>query len=200
MRTFVWLSGVATAVLLVSPASTWTQQNDPQSQVQPTTAPQQESLAETARKAREQRKEAPKSVKTFTNDNLPSEGGISTVGENAGTASTAASTSPAAQQQGSPGGTPNDEKSWRARFGELHHKLDQDQANLEVMQRELGVLNTQYYSDPTKTMQQELTRSDINDKTSDIDKAQAQVDADKQAIADAEDALRKSGGDPGWSR
>ncbi len=30
------------------------------------------------------------------------------------------------------------------------HKLAQDQADLDVMQRELGVLNVQYYSDPVK--------------------------------------------------
>jgi hypothetical protein len=44
------------------------------------------------------------------------------------------------------------------------------------------------------------TSCDINDKTADIDKMQAQVDADRRAIADAEDELRKSGGDPGWAR
>jgi hypothetical protein len=199
MRTSVRLSWIALAALLAFPVSTWTQQNNPsasQSQVQPPPAPQPESLAEAARKARDQKKEAPKSVKTFTNDNLPTEGGISTVGEKPGTASTAT----AAQEKNAPAGTANDEKSWRARFKDLHHKLEQDQANLELMERELGVLNMQYYSDPNKTMQQELTRSDINNKTSDIDKMRAQVDADKQAIADAEDELRKSGGDPGWAR
>jgi hypothetical protein len=68
------------------------------------------------------------------------------------------------------------------------------------MQRELGVLDVQNYSDPVKAMQQEMTRSDINQKTADIDAKSKQIDADKQAIADAEDDLRKAGGDPGWSR
>ena len=34
----------------------------------------------------------------------------------------------------------SDEDKWRARFDKLRHKLEQDQADLEVMQRELGVL------------------------------------------------------------
>jgi hypothetical protein len=45
-----------------------------------------------------------------------------------------------------------------------------------------------------------LTRGDINAKTAKIDAGKQAVEADKQAISDAEDELRKSGGDIGWSR
>ena len=58
----------------------------------------------------------------------------------------------------------------------------------------------QYYNDPNKAMEQNLTRSDINEKTAKIEAAKQQVEADKQALADAEDQLRKSGGDIGWAR
>ena len=68
------------------------------------------------------------------------------------------------------------------------------------MQRELGELNLQYYSDPMKAMQQELTRSDINAKTDKIDAKKKEIEADEQAISDAEDDLRKAGGDSGWAR
>jgi hypothetical protein len=206
MRTFLWLSAFTAAVLLLSPARTWTQQNDqpsPQSQTPSQTEErplaQQESVADAARRARERKKEAPRNVKTFTNDNLPTAGGISTVGGTAGAPSASASTADATGK-GAAGPTPNDEKAWRGRFQALHRKLEQDQANLDVMQRELAQLNVQYYDDPNKAMQQGYTRGDINDKTADIDKMQAQVDADRRAIADAEDELRKSGGDPGWAR
>jgi len=91
MRTFLWLSAFTAAVLLLSPARTWTQQNDqpsPQSQTPSQTEErplaQQESVADAARRARERKKEAPRNVKTFTNDNLPTAGGISTVGGTAG--------------------------------------------------------------------------------------------------------------------
>ena len=49
-------------------------------------------------------------------------------------------------------------------------------------------------------MQQQLTRDDINKKTADIDAKTEQIEADQQAIDDAEDDLRKAGGDPGWAR
>jgi len=49
-------------------------------------------------------------------------------------------------------------------------------------------------------MQQDLTRGDINKKTGDIEAKQKQIEADQQAIADAEEQLRKSGGDSGWAR
>jgi chromosome segregation ATPase len=200
MRRIVWL---AAAAMLAVPASALCQQADQgpaaapqdQSQAQAAPAPQQESLAEAARKAREQKKETPKSAKTFDNDNIPSQGGISSVGE--GTAAPSAGNEAA---QGAAAKPANDEKSWRDKFAALRHKLEQDQADLDVMQRELGVLNTQFYTDPTKAMQQQLTRSDINNKIADIDKKKAQIEADQQAISDAEDQLRKSGGDPGWAR
>jgi hypothetical protein len=163
-----------------------------------------DSLAEAARKAREAKKEqAQGAAHVFDNDSIPKQGGVSSVGAAddassvAGDASaTGANPAPAA------GGTPgaNDEKSWRETFAKLHHKLEQDQAALDVMQRELGVLDVQYYNDPNKAMQQNLTRSDINTKTAKIDAGKLQVEADKQAISDAEDQLRKSGGDIGWSR
>jgi hypothetical protein len=162
-----------------------------------------DSLAAAARKAREQ-KPPTKTVRTFDNDTIPKQGGVSAVGPSddapvdatnaGGTANGAAA--PAAG--GAPNG--NDEKSWRELFARLRHKLEQDQDNVTVSQRELGVLDVQYYNDPVKSMQQGLTRSDINSKTAKIEAAKQQVEADKQAISDAEDQLRRAGGDIGWSR
>jgi hypothetical protein len=163
-----------------------------------------DSLAAAARKAREQKKEqAQAKPREFDNDNIPKQGGVSAVGQTAdaatdGTTSAAASNAAAAPVSGVPG--PNDEKGWRDMFGKLRHKLEQDQDSVSVMQRELGVLDVQYYNDPVKGMQQGLTRSDINAKTAKIDAAKQQVEADKQAISDAEDQLRRAGGDIGWSR
>jgi chromosome segregation ATPase len=201
------LSWAAAAAILAIPASGWCQQSDPQGGQQagqsnaapaaPATtqapAPQQESIAEAARKAREAKKEAPKATKVFTNDDIPGAGGLSTVGEakdgkegDAGAADKDASA--------------NGEKAWREKFATLRAKLAHDQEDLSVMQREIGVLDVQNYSDPVKAMQQELTRDDINKKAADIDAKTQQIKADQQAIDDAEDDLRKSGGDSGWSR
>jgi hypothetical protein len=205
--------GVAAAVLSFMPASGFayqqnqSQQNQQQSVAQPTpqsqpaaqtsqAAPaQQDSLAAAARHAREDKKEQPK-AKVFTNDNLPTTGGISSVG------GTAAAGNGASNGKSPTGDAPsgNDEKAWRAKFAQLRHKLEQDQADLEVMQRELGQLDVQYYNNPLKAMQQDLTREDINKKTSAIDAKKQQIEADQQAISDAEGDLRKAGGDSGWAR
>lgn len=196
-----WLA--ALGALLVLPASALCQQQSQaasqgQSQDQTQTpAIQRDSLVAAARRAREQKKDASKPAKVFDNDNLPAQGGISTVGEEpvataGGHAATAATTAGPASS--------NDEKGWRDRFAKLRHNMEQDQTELDVMQREAGVLDLQYYNDPVKAMQQQLTRSDINKKNASIEDAKKKIEADKQAISDAEDELRKAGGDSGWAR
>jgi DNA repair exonuclease SbcCD ATPase subunit len=162
-------------------------------------------LVAAARKAREQKKDQPKPARVFDNDNIPTQGGVSAVGsspagestENGGTAESGGEQA-AAKTTAPPSG--NDEKTWRERFAKLHKKLERDQADLDIMQRELGVLDVQYYNDPMKGMQQGYTRSDINEKTAKIDEKKKQVEADQQALSDAEDELRRSGGDIGWAR
>jgi hypothetical protein len=161
-------------------------------------APQQkESLADAARRAREQKKEASKSARTFDNDSLPSQGGISTVGQSAAPA-VKAGVSPDAAAATAP--APNDERTWRARFTQLRGKLQRDQQDLDVMQRELGVLDVQQYDDPMKALQEKYTRSDINKKSAAIDAKKKEIEADNQAISDAQDELRKSGGDLSWAQ
>jgi hypothetical protein len=168
--------------------------------------PAGDSLAAAARKAREQKKDqAQAASRVFDNASIPKQGGVSSVGASADASTTDANGAPAGDSAGgaaAPGGTPSpsDEKHWRELFAGLRKKQDQDQASLDIMQRELGVLDVQYYNDPNKAMEQNLTRSDINEKTAKIDAAKQQVESDKQAISDAEDQLRKAGGDIGWSR
>ncbi|MGH9701063.1 MAG: hypothetical protein ACRD5R_15150 [Candidatus Acidiferrales bacterium] len=221
MRTILWVG--AAAILLVPASAQCQQQNQapaeqtasaaaPASSTQSPAAAQsqaasasQDPLAAAARRARAEKKEAAKPAKVFTNDNIPSEGGISAVGgAEAGGGETAAAPGGAQSAAAAPaaGGYPSgdDEKGWRALFARLHHKLDQDNAALAIGQRELGVLNMQYYPDPTKAMMQQLTRSDINAKSAKIDEKKKEIDADNQAISDAEDALRQAGGDGGWAR
>jgi hypothetical protein len=155
----------------------------------------QESLADAARKAKARKAQgATKPAKVFTNDDLPSSGGISTVGV-APVDSSDASASAAAPTSEAKG-----EKYWRNKFATLHKKLDQDQSELDIMQRELGVLNLHNYSDPVQAMQQGYSQSDIQKKTDDIEAKKKEIADDQQAITDAEDDMRKAGGDAGWSR
>jgi hypothetical protein len=146
--------------------------------------PHEDSLVAAARKAREQKKDqaGAKPPRVFNNDNIPTAGGVSAVGQNPpevdGTdAAAGAAPAPAA---GTSAGS--DEKTWRKRFADLRKKLEQ------------------YYNDPVKSMQQGYSRSDINEKTDKIEGKKKDIDADEQAIANAEDELQKAGGDPGWAR
>jgi len=164
-------------------------------------------LVAAARKAREQKKDqaGAKPPRVFNNDNIPTQGGVSAVGQqpatdNAdGTDASAAAGSGSAPASGAASAA-NGEKAWRDRFAKLRKKLEQDQADLDIMQRELGVLDVQYYNDPVKGMQQGYSRSDINEKTDKIEAKKKTIEADNQAIADAEDELQRAGGDPGWAR
>jgi hypothetical protein len=200
----LWLAAAAAIVLL--PASGLCQQQDQQSSAPAAQAPakQEDSLAAAARRSREQKKEAQKPARVFDNDTIPTHGGISMVGKSsapdAGNAPGAADAGTAVAPAGGAKSAGNDEKAWRKRFADLRRKLEADQQELEIMQRELGVLDLQNYSDPMKGMQQGLTRSDINEKTAKIEAKKKQITADQQAFSDAEDELRKSGGDPGWAR
>jgi len=218
MRKGLWLA--ATAAIFVLPASALCQQQEAQGQEQQssasqaqsqtssqaaqsaqTPAAQEDSPAAAARRAREQKKDATKPAKVFDNDNIPTKGGVSSVGSSSeSNGSGAEGTDNSAQAAGDGKSSNSSEKQWREKFADLRHALESDQAQLEVMQRELGQLNLQYYDDPVKGMQQDLTRGDINDKTAKIDAMQKKIQADQQAISDAEDDLRKSGGDTGWAR
>ena len=162
-------------------------------------------LVAAARKAREQRKDqaSAKPARVFTNDNIPTQGGVSAVGvapaaDNADGAGAAAAgtAAPASDKPAAAAG----ESAWRERFAHLRKKLEQDQADVDLMQRELGVLDVQYYNDPVKSMQQGYSRSDINEKTDKIEAKKKSIEADEQAITDAEEELQRAGGDPGWAR
>jgi len=202
MRTVRWL--VVVAIFAFPGISRCQQQGQGSSQTSaqaaaPAPPPRQDSLAEAARKAREQHKESAKAAKVFTNDNLPTEG-VSTVGSSSSATPSEAMPAGAAK---APAG--NDEKAWRGRFAALRHKLEQDQAELDVLQREVGVAEVQYYNgDPMKAQQDKTNAQELgaeyNKKVADIDAKKKQVEADQQAISDAEDDLRKAGGDSGWAR
>jgi hypothetical protein len=209
MRKTIWL---ALAALLVIPAAAAAQDNaqpsapaqsSQSSQASQTNsgAAQEDPLAAAARKAREREARAPKATVVYDNDNLPVAGGISTVGktsapEKAGKNQTAAEASPQGDKAAA---------EWRGKFADLRKKLAQDQEELSVLQREAGQQMMQYYGgDPNKAYKDQQNGSPFGQKydqtKSAIDAKQKQVQADQQAISDAEDALRKAGGNPGWER
>jgi hypothetical protein len=202
MRTVIGL--VVVAILAFPGIGRCQQQGQSSSQTSapaatPAPTPQPDSLADAARKAREQHKESTKAAKVFTNDNLPTTG-VSTVGSSsAGTPSEGT----AADATKPPAG--KDEKAWRDKFAALRHKLEQDQTELGVLQREANVDQVQFYNgDPQKAAQDQTSGqplgAEYNKKVADVDAKQKEIEADQQAISDAEDDLHKAGGDPGWAR
>jgi hypothetical protein len=173
-------------------------------------APQQESVAEAARKAREQKKAQPKPGKVITNDDLPAtSGGISIVGTTAPSAekgSAEAVTGAAGKKAGAVGAKGAEEEEvkgeayWRKRFAEARGKLRDAERELDILQRELNLKEMQYYPDPTKALREQYDRKEINTYRQKITDKQGEVEQLRQALSDLEDELRRAGGDPGWSR
>lgn len=170
----------------------------------------QESVAEAARKAREQKKSPAKPGKVITNDELSAvaasgkQPSVVGQGETKGAAETgqgeAKGASTGEQGAGEKKPSESDESRWRKQFAGLYHKLHQAQAELDVLQREWGKLQSQYYSDPQKALQQQNNRSDVNDHQQKIDAKKKEIDQLQQNIASLQDELRRSGGDGSWGR
>ncbi|HJY85467.1 MAG TPA: hypothetical protein VKE24_01400 [Candidatus Acidoferrales bacterium] len=174
-------------------------------------APQQESVAEAARKARQQKKAQPKPGKVITNDDLPATSeGISVVGTpevaSAEKARTEAVTEAGGKKAGPPGAKAAEEEEvkgeayWRKRFAEARRKLRDAERELDILQRELNLKELQYYPDPTKALREQYDRKEINSYRQKITDKQREVDQLRQALSDLEDELRRAGGDPGWAR
>jgi chromosome segregation ATPase len=164
----------------------------PPAQKPPEQKPPQ-SAAEAARKAQEQKKSAPKAKRSFSTDDVASlRGKASSVGAEA--SAPAEGEKPAGTSSG------DDEAAWRAKFTEARGKLAQAEKELDILQRELNLMSQQYYSDPTKAMQEQYERKEINEQRAKIDAKQKEIQQLKQAISDMEDELRKAGKPIGWSR
>lgn len=161
-------------------------------------------VADAARKAREEKKNAPKPKKVFTDDDIaprpqapPSSAQQTPAqGENA-----QASAQGAAGAQGEAAKeNPNSEEAWRKRFAAQRARIAKAEEELNVLQREMDKSQVQYYPDPQKALNEQLTRKDINEKAAKIDQKKQQIEQLKQELSNMEDELRKSGGDPGWAR
>ena len=167
-----------------------------------------DAVAEAAKKAREQKKEAPKPKKVYTDDDISSKkSDISIVGPAPATAeaatNTAKSTTIAPAADATDASKPfdaNSEKAWRARFADLRTKIATAEQELDVLQREENKNSVQYYADPTKAMKEQYSREEINKKAAKIEAKKKEIANLKQQWSDAEDALRRAHGDPGWSR
>jgi hypothetical protein len=150
-------------------------------------------VADAARKAREDKKNAAKPKKVFTDDDVKS----------AAPETPAAGTATAGEQKPGEPGKKEDatgEAAWRKRFKEQRDRIAKAEMELDVLQRESDKAQTQYYTDPQKAMDEQNNRKEINDKKAKIEAKKAELDALKQGLDDLETELRKAGGDSGWAR
>jgi hypothetical protein len=167
-----------------------------------------QSLADMARRDRERKSQAAaKGAKVYTNDDIPQatlapaapqpEAEAAEEGEEAAAPAAGAEAAPAPEEEKSQA---NLEKEYRDKFAQLRENLDRETQKLDVMQRELNLMQQQYYPDPQMALQQQYSRDDINKRTADIETQKANVEKAKQAITDLEDELRQKGLPPGWAR
>lgn len=92
------------------------------------------------------------------------------------------------------------EKTYRDQFAKLRDNLGYEEKKLDVMQRELNLAQTQYYSDPNVALREQTFRAQINQRTEEIKQQQASVENARKSIADLEEELRKKGLPAGWAR
>jgi chromosome segregation ATPase len=196
-RTRIWRNGAAVASLaLLTLALT----SIPCSAQQPQDS---DPVAEAARKAREQKKkDAAKPKKVYTDDDVNhlTSGGLPASGDATAPGATgegAKNSDAQSKDKGSPEESP--EMKWRKQFKDAYANLDRAQRELDILQREDNKAQLQYYNDPQKALAEQYTRKEINEKDAKIAAKKKEIDGLKQKISDMEDALRKSGGDPGWA-
>ena len=204
LRRTVTFAAVLAGLLCWRPVCGFAQQQDPSQK------PTGDAVADAARKARDDKKKEAKPKKVFTNEDL---GGlpanaVSTLGSAPASSETPAegadNQAAKAKEPGKEGRAAADadkdpEKIWRKRFKEAYAKLAQLEKELDILQREQGKAELQYYPDPQKAMQEGYSRKDINEHDAQIAAKKQEIDQQKQRISDMEDELRKAGGDPGWA-
>jgi len=179
------------------------------------TANQEPSLGDAARKARAEKKNEPPAKQVWTDENLPKtphpEAAAAAEGGGEAAAEAGAGEKGAAKAAGASAEEENKKKaeleaSWRGKFITAHKKLDDDQKDLDLMQREYNMKKEQYYSDPNTAMREQYNRygggrgPELNDLQKKMDDKKQEIEKDKQAISDLEDQLRKEGLPSGWSR
>ena len=163
-------------------------------------------VADAARKAREQKKNAAQPKKVFTNDDVapappPAPPATAPTSTEAKDGDANAAKKPAASGDAKDDKAPdNNEAGWRKRFADQRAKISQAEQELDILQREAQKLQTQYYSDPQKALAEQYTRKDITDQDAKFQAKKDEIAKLKQGLSDLEDQLRAAGGDSGWAR
>jgi len=187
------LSGLSGAAALAQQDQTQSATGDP--------------VADAARKARQEKKSAPKPKKVFTDDDVARKPAVAEAPASSNpttnpSGETPASTAQAGSQDDSSAKKedPNSEAQWRKRFAAQRKKIAIAEEELNVLQREAEKADVQYYPDPQKALNEQLTRNEINEKNDKIAAKKKEIADLKQQLSDMEDEVRRTGGDLGWTR
>jgi hypothetical protein len=176
-RAIVKTSPWAIAILLVAPVGSLAAQSQ-QDQSAPSASQQQESLADAARRIREQKKEHPKPTKVWDNSNLPSDSGISVVGkEGDGTGAPQSQTN--ANNSAAP--AKGDRAAIQAHYDEAKKELESLKTDLDLAQRKYILDDQMFRSEPNFNSDKEGAAGIKDEKD--------QVDAKHEAVTDAQKKL-----------
>ena len=193
LATFLFLSGLSGVAALAQQDQTQSATGDP--------------VADAARKARQEKKSAPKPKKVFTDDDVAAKPAVAEAPASSSPTSNPTDTTPApTAQSGSQDDSSakkedrNSEAQWRKRFAAQRKKIAVAEEELNVLQREAEKADVQYYSDPQKALNEQLTRNEINEKNDKIAAKKKEIADLKQQLGDMEDEVRRTGGDLGWTR
>ena len=170
-----------------------------------------QSLGEAARKARKDKEKAAPSPaqKVYTNENLPAGGlSVATVadGEKPAVQETGSSpyaesgegqqdgTATAGQESNPPAGAPQDNSAWQTKIAEQKNKI-------ELLERELGVLEREYrlraavfYADAGTRLRDDRKFADADRQyKADMETKKNALAAAKQQLADTQEQARKAG-------
>jgi len=175
-------------------------------------AAQSDSLADAARKHKQQQAGKPVAAKVYTNDNLPATETISTVGA---PASEAATTSPTDGQATADGSTPatkdgakpaDDTKTRQKTWEDWRDKIQKQKASVEQMQKENEEIDRQYKltsGNYYNSAQQRLydgaamAKEDAAYKQQ-LEQKKKAIDDAKQKIDDLQEEARRAGVPSGY--
>ena len=173
-----------------------------------------QSVVDMARQTRSRKSGASQTGRVFTNENVarsapaPTTPAPTAPADQAPGAAPAAATGqpPAQPAAGAPPSQPQQkseaelEKEYRDKFAQLREALALEERKLDVMQRELNLMQNQFYTNPQDTLTQETTRGNINTRMQEIEAQKANAEKARQAVAALEEELHVKGLPSGWAR
>src|SRR3989304_5317682 len=119
-------------------------------------------LGDLARKVRAERAGRDLSkVPFFTNETLPSGGGVNFVGTSRAPAEGGEEGAAAGGEAAAAGGEKQkcDEACWRGKLSEKRNAIRTAQSELDILQREFNLARTQYYQDPNQAMRDQYSNN-----------------------------------------